>query len=139
MGIINIREALQAARERELDLVEVAPNSKPPVCKILDYGKYKYELNKKHSHKKTIEVKEVKLRPRISDHDLQRKINQMLKFLSHGNKTKVSMFFRGREMAKPELGMMVFDKIMEMIEGNYTIEMKPRYEGRSIHMVVAPK
>ncbi len=143
LGIVPIQEALTASKGRGLDLVEVAPGAKPPVCKIMDYGKYKYQLSKKHSHKKTIEVKEVKIRPRISEHDLDRKIGQMLKFLSEGNKTKISMFFRGRERARPEQGMMVFDKIVERLEteddGKSNIELRPKLDGRSITMVVAPK
>ena len=99
-GVVSVREALQLAEERGLDLVEVAPNSVPPVCKIMDFGKYKYQLSKKHNVGKKIEVKEVKLRPQIFDHDLELKARNIRRFLDEGNKAKVTMFFRGREMVR---------------------------------------
>ncbi|MBF0608163.1 MAG: translation initiation factor IF-3 [Magnetococcales bacterium] len=139
LGIVNIRDAIRSAVERGLDLVEVAPAANPPVCRIMDFGKYKYQLSKKHTHRKTIDVKEVKIRPRISDHDLERKINQLITFLTEGDKAKVSMFFRGREIVRPEQGMVVFDKIIEKLQGNYNIEVKPKLDGKSMIMVVAPK
>ncbi len=139
LGIVKINEALRIAQDSGLDLVEVAPNTTPPVCKIMDFGKYKYQMSKKHSHRKTVEVKEIKMRPRISDHDLDRKINQMFKFLTDGNKTKISMFFRGREIVRPEQGMTIFNKIKNKLEGNYNIETEPKLYGKSIIMVVAPK
>ncbi|MBF0337992.1 MAG: translation initiation factor IF-3 [Nitrospirae bacterium] len=139
LGIVNIRDAIRSAVERGLDLVEVAPAANPPVCRIMDFGKYKYQLSKKHTHRKTIDVKEVKIRPRISDHDLERKINQLISFLTEGDKAKVSMFFRGREIVRPEHGMVVFDKIIEKLQGNYNIEVKPKLDGKSMIMVVAPK
>ncbi|MCI4625483.1 MAG: translation initiation factor IF-3 [Candidatus Magnetoovum sp. WYHC-5] len=139
LGIVPVKAALEKAKERGLDLVEVAPGAEPPVCRILDYGKYKYQMSKKHTHRKTIDVKEVKLRPRISEHDLERKINQMVEFLSDGDKTKISMFFRGREVVRPEHGMAIFEKIVEKLEGNFNIEVKPKLDGKSITMVVAPK
>jgi translation initiation factor IF-3 len=117
----------------------VAPNAKPPVCKILDFGKFKYQQSKRHSHRKTIEVKEVKVRPRIDVHDLELKIKKVISFLDNGNKAKVTMFFRGREIIRPELGMQVFEKIMERLEGKYNIEMKPKLHGKSMTMIVAPK
>jgi len=139
LGIVKIKDALHVAEERGLDLVEVAPDSTPPVCRIIDFGKYRYKMNKKHSHRKTMDVKEVKIRPHISEFDLERKINQMLKFLSAGNKAKVSMFFRGREIIRPEQGMMIFDKIIKRLEGNCNIETKPKLFGKSITMIMAPK
>lgn len=139
MGVVPIEKALSEARESGLDLVEVAPNSGPPVCRIMDYGKYRYQQSKKHSHRKTIEVKEVKVRPSISDHDFELKLKNVLRFLEAGNKAKITMFFRGRERMRPERGMLVFDRITEFIGDEYTIEVKPRLEGNKITMVVAPK
>jgi len=133
------REALVAAKERDLDLVEVAPNAKPPVCKIMDFGKYKYQLSKKQPAKKAQELKEVKLRPRIGNHDLERKVKYLKQFLDEGHKTKVSMFFRGRERGRPDLGLQVFDRVIEMLEGKYNIINEPRYMGNSITIVISPK
>ncbi len=133
------REALIAAKERDLDLVEVAPNAKPPVCKIMDFGKYKYQLSKKQPAKKPQELKEVKLRPRIGNHDLERKVKYLKQFLDEGHKTKVSMFFRGRERGRPDLGLQVFDRVIELLEGKYNIINEPRYMGNSITIVIAPK
>jgi len=134
-----LREALRIAEERDLDLVEVAPNSNPPVCRIMDYGKFKYQLSKKHSHKKTIEVKEIKVRPNIDKHDLELKIKHIIRFLEDGNKAKVTLFFRGREIVRPELGMQVFEKIIERLGDRYNIETKPKLQGKSITMIIAPK
>ena len=133
------REALVAAPERDLDLVEVAPNAKPPVCKIMDFGKYKYQLSKKQPAKKAQELKEVKLRPRIGNHDLERKVKYLKQFLDEGHKTKVSMFFRGRERGRPDLGLQVFDRVIEMLEGKYNIVNAPRYMGNSITILISPK
>ncbi len=119
--------------------MEVAPNANPPVCKIMDYGKFKYQQSKKHTQKKTIEVKEVKVRPNIDPHDLDLKIRNIIRFLENGNKAKVTMFFRGREIVRPELGMQVFDKIIERLEGKYNIETKPKLQGKSMTMIIAPK
>ncbi|MBF0464613.1 MAG: translation initiation factor IF-3 [Nitrospirae bacterium] len=139
LGIVAVRDAIRSAKEKGLDLVEVAPGANPPVCRIMDFGKYKYQISKKHSHRKTTDVKEVKIRPRISDHDLERKVNQMIGFLGEGDKAKVSMYFRGREIIRPEHGMAIFDNIVEKLQGNYNIEVKPKLDGKSIIMVVAPK
>jgi translation initiation factor IF-3 len=130
---------METAKSRDLDLVEVAPNAKPPVCKIMDFGKYKYQLSKKQTQKKAQDMKEIKLRPRIDTADLERKVNNMKKFLEEGHKTKVTMFFRGRERGRPDLGMQVFDRLKEMLEGKYNIVNEPRFVGNSITMVVAPK
>lgn len=126
------------ARDRGSDLVEVSSNSAPPVCKIMDFGKYKYQLSKKHSARKTVDVKEVKIRPQITDHDLQLKVRNIRRFLDEGDKAKVTMFFRGREIVRPEIGMKVFDRINELLTGKFTIEQKPKLEGNHITMVIAP-
>ncbi|MGD2080922.1 MAG: translation initiation factor IF-3 [Nitrospirota bacterium] len=139
VGVVPVKQALETAKSRDLDLVEVAPNAKPPVCKIMDFGKYKYQLSKKQTQKKTQDMKEIKLRPRIDTADLERKVNNMRKFLDEGHKTKVTMFFRGRERGRPDLGMQVFDRLKEMLEGKYNIVNEPRFVGNSITMVVAPK
>ncbi|WP_059176372.1 translation initiation factor IF-3 [Thermodesulfovibrio aggregans] len=139
IGVVSIKEALQIARERGYDLVEVAPNANPPVCKIMDYGKYKYQLDKKISSKKTSTVKEIKIRPQISDHDLQLKVKHIKRFLEDGDKARVTLFFRGREIVHPELGMKVFDKIKALLIGfSHRIEQEPRLEGNSMSMIIAP-
>lgn len=137
-GVVPTREALMLAEERGLDLVEVAPNSVPPVCKIMDFGKYKYQLSKKHTVRKTIDVKEVKLRPQIGDHDLELKAKSIRRFLDDGNKAKVTMFFRGREMARVDLGKKVFEKLKLLLTGKFNIEQMPKQEGNHITMVIAP-
>ncbi len=137
--MVPISEARKLAEERGLDLVEVAPQAKPPVCRILDYGKFKYQQSKKHSHKKTTTLKEVKVRARIDEHDLDLKVRNAIRFLESGHKVKVSLFFRGREIVRPELGMQVFEKFIEKLGDKYSIENKPRQQGKSITMVVAPK
>jgi len=136
---MSVREALSRAADRGLDLVEVSPTAVPPVCKILDFGKYKYQLNKKHAQKKTIDVKEVKVRPQVSEHDLGLKIRNINRFIEEGDKAKVVMYFRGREIVRPELGMKVFEKITQQLVGKFQIEQQPRLEGNHITMVVAPK
>jgi len=138
-GVVPIAEAMGIAKERDLDLVEVAPEAKPPVCKIMDFGKYKYQMSKKQTSKRAPDIKEVKLRPRIGEHDLQLKIRNARKFLDNGHKVKVSMFFRGRERAKPELGMNVFKHLLEIMPGDYAIQQHPKHEGNSIVMMMAPK
>jgi translation initiation factor IF-3 len=139
LGVLTVREALDLAAVRELDLVEVSPSAAPPVCKIMDFGKYKYQLNKKHSQKKTVDVKEVKIRPRIDEHDLGLKIRNINRFIEDGNKAKVVMYFRGREIIRPEFGMKVFEKITQALAGKSQVEQQPRLEGNHITMVVAPK
>ncbi len=133
-----MREALAIADEKELDLVEVSPEASPPVCKLLDFGKYKYQLSKKQAPGKKIDTKEVKIRPQIDMHDLELKAKNVRRFLDEGHKAKVMMFFRGREMARPELGMMVFEKMIQLLTGKFNIEMKPKLEGNHITMVVGP-
>ncbi len=143
LGILPTPDAFRKAQENGYDLVEVAPTSQPPVCRIMDYGKYKYELSKKEHqsrrHQKSTQVKEIKLRPRTDRHDLEIKIRQIKGFLAEGNKTKVTVTFRGREMANTELGRnMMITVVAELAECG-TIEYQPRMEGRSLIMIVAPK
>jgi translation initiation factor IF-3 len=143
LGILPTPEALRRAQEGGWDLVEVAPTSQPPVCRIMDYGKYKYELQKKEhqsrKHQKSTQVKEIKLRPRTDRHDLEIKIRQIKGFLAEGNKTKVTVTFRGREMANQEMGRSMMNTVMQQIADAGTIEYAPRMEGRSLIMIVAPK
>jgi translation initiation factor IF-3 len=139
VGIVPIQEALQHAKVRDLDLVEVSPDAKPPVCKVMDFGKYKYQISKKQSHKKVHDLKEVKIRPRIDDHDLQRKVRKLREFLDAGHKAKVSMFFRGRERARPDLGLKVFERMIELIPGDFNIAQQPKQQGNSITMVITKK
>jgi translation initiation factor IF-3 len=143
MGILPTPEALRRAQEQGYDLVEVAPTSQPPVCRIMDYGKYKYELQKKEhqsrKHQKSTQVKEIKLRPRTDRHDLEIKIRQIKGFLAEGNKTKVTVTFRGREMANQEMGRTMMNTVMQELADSGTIEYTPRMEGRSLIMIVAPK
>jgi len=136
-------DAFRKAQELGYDLVEVAPTSQPPVCRIMDYGKYKYELSKKEHqsrrHQKSTQVKEIKLRPRTDKHDLEIKIRQIKGFLAEGNKTKVTVIFRGREMANQEMGRAMMATVVEQLADSGTIEYAPRMEGRSLIMIVAPK
>lgn len=138
MGIVPTKEALQLAENREFDLVEVSPDTIPPVCKLLDFGKYKYQLGKKQAVGKKIEIKEIKIRPHIDTHDLELKVRNIRRFLDEGNKAKVTMFFRGREMARPEIGMKVFERMVQMLTGKFNIELTPKREGNHITMVIAP-
>ena len=143
LGILKTSEALKQAHEGGYDLVEVAPTSTPPVCRIMDYGKFKYEQSKKEhktrQHQKSTQIKEIKLRPRTDKHDLGTKVRQILEFLAEGTKTKVTVMFRGREMANQTLGRTAMGKIREEIQEAGTIEMEPRMEGRNLYMIVAPK
>jgi len=139
LGIVQINEALRIADDRELDLVEVAPNVSPPVCKILDFGKYRYQLSKKQTQKKNIDVKEVKIRPQITNYDLGLKVRNIRRFLDDSNKAKITMFFRGREIIRPELGMKVFERMTQLLTGKFNIEQPPKLEGNHITMVVGPK
>jgi len=139
LGVVSLQAALKVADERGLDLMEVAANVTPPVCKILDFGKYRYQISKKQTQKKTVGVKEVKVRPQITENDLGLKVRNMRRFLDEGHKAKVTMFFKGREIVRPELGMKVFDKIKQTLTGKFTVEQSPRFEGNHITMVVAPK
>ena len=143
LGVLDTREAISKAEDFGLDLVEVQPNVDPPVCKILDYGKYKYEAQKRANEarkkQKIIEVKEIKLRPNIDEHDYQVKMRNVVKFLSGGDKVKVTLRFRGREMAHQELGVNVLTRVREETEEIAKIEAMPKMEGRQMIMVLAPK
>ncbi|MBM3601525.1 MAG: translation initiation factor IF-3 [Alphaproteobacteria bacterium] len=143
LGIMTLHEALQRAHEVELDLVEVAPQADPPVCKILDFGKYKYELQKKANEarkkQKIIEIKEIKLRPGIDENDYQVKMRSIHRFLGDGDKVKVTMRFRGREMAHQELGMNVLVRVRDDLADRAKVEQTPKMEGRQMTMVMAPK
>lgn len=142
VGVVSIDEALAKAEESGLDLVQVA-SSDPPVCKVLDYGKLKYETQKKKNEarkkQKTVDVKEIKLRPNIETHDYDVKMRSMRRFLDEGDKVKVTMRFRGREMAHQDLGMKVLDRVRDELGELVKVEQYPRMEGRQMVMVVAPK
>ena len=143
-GIVPIREALEMAKEAGVDLVEVAPQSKPPVCKILNYGKYKFDLEKKNREQKKkqklVKLKEVRMQPKIEKHDLAFKSKHVQEFLDGGNKVKVTIRFRGREMAHTELGRVVLDKLIELLEeGSFNLDNPPRMEGRFMSMILSPK
>lgn len=143
IGVVTLREGLQMAEDAGLDLVEVSPNADPPVCKILDFGKFKYEDQKKKNaarkKQKVIEVKEIKLRPNIDDHDYDVKMRSMKKFLEEGDKVKVTLRFRGRELAHQDLGMKVLEKVRDDLEELGKVEQIPKMEGRQMVMVIAPK
>ncbi len=142
LGIISIREALNHAEDEGFDLVEVSPDAKPPVCKIIDYGKLKYkeQKSKKEARKKqkTIEVKEIKMRPGINKHDYDVKIKAVSKFISEGNKVKISMRFRGREMEHQNIGIELLNKITEQVSKYAKLEVPPKPEGRQIMMLLVP-
>ena len=143
IGVVSRSDALARASEAGLDLVEVAAAADPPVCKILDFGKFKYEEQKKKNEarkkQKVIEVKEIKLRPGIDDHDYEVKMRSMHKFIEEGDKVKVTMRFRGRELAHQELGMNVLMRVRDDLEKTAKIEQYPRMEGRQMTMVLSPK
>jgi len=143
LGVVPVQDALERAKESGLDLVEVSPNAAPPVCKILDYGKFKYEeqkrANQARKKQKTFDVKEIKMRPGIDDHDYDVKMRAISKFLGTGDKVKVTMRFRGREMAHQEIGMDVLMKVKGDLDEIAKVEQMPRLEGRQMTMVVAPR
>ena len=143
MGVVTRDEAIEAAGDAGMDLVEISPNADPPVCKILDYGKFKYEAQKKKNEarkkQKTIDVKEVKFRPNIDDHDYGVKMRSMLRFLSEGDKVKVTLRFRGREMAHQELGVNVLSRVRIDLDEQAKVEQMPQMEGRQMIMVLAPR
>ncbi len=142
LGVMTAREAQVLATQAGLDLVEISPNAEPPVCKILDYGKYKYQLQKKANEarkkQKVIQIKEIKLRPTIDKHDLEIKLKHVHKFLEEGDKVKFSLRFRGREMSHQQLGMKVLLDIKERLGDTVKIEQEPSMTGTFAHMVVAP-
>lgn len=142
LGVLSKQDALAAAAEAGLDLVEVAPNATPPVCRIMDFGKFKYQQSKKaqlaKKKQKVIQVKELKVRPKTDDHDLETKAKHARRFLEEGNKIKVTVRFRGREIVHPDRGERVLKKLMELLEGFATVESPPKMEGRTMVMVVTP-
>lgn len=143
MGVLAIAEALDRAADVGLDLVEVAPNADPPVCKFLDFGKFKYEAQKKKSEarkkQKIIDVKEIKMRPGIDEHDYQVKMRNMRRFLDDGDKVKVTIRFRGREMVHQDLGMKVLERVREDLDELAKVELMPKLEGRQMIMIMAPR
>jgi len=146
LGIFPIAEALNIAREASRDLVEVSPNASPPVCRIMDYGKFKYEQSKKSYQAKkkkhvprVTHIKEIKVRPKTEEHDLQFKIRHIKKFLTQGDKAKITLIFRGREITHPERGQEVMDRITEEIQDIGVVENPAKLEGRNMVMLLAPK
>lgn len=142
VGVVDLEEGIKSARDAGLDLVEVSPNADPPVCKVLDFGKYKFELQKKASEakkkQKKVDVKEVKIRPGIEEHDYQVKMRNARRFLEAGNKVKVTMRFRGREMAHQNIGRDLLTRMQGELEDIGKVELEPKMEGRQIIMVLGP-
>jgi len=142
-GVMAFFDAMKIAEDAGLDLVEIAPNSTPPVCKILDYGKFRFLEQKKAAEarkkQKTVEVKEIKLRPGIDDHDYEVKMKAMKGFFEEGNKVKITLRFRGREMAHQQLGLKVLDRVKADVGDLAKVEMEPNFEGRQVVMVLAPR
>ncbi|MGB3954011.1 MAG: translation initiation factor IF-3 [Brooklawnia sp.] len=142
VGIVRVEQALQLAREADLDLVEVAPDARPPVCKLMDYGKFKYENAQKARESRRNQtntvIKEMKLRPKIDDHDYNTKKGHVVRFLKGGDKVKITIMFRGREQSRPELGVNLLKQLAEDVAEDGVIEQAPRLEGRNMHMVLAP-
>ncbi len=143
IGVMPLQQAISLANELELDLVEVSPKGIPPVCRIMDYGKYKYEQSKKSQEarkKQTqIQIKEIKFRPKTEEHDLQVKVRHIKKFLEKKNKVKVSLWFRGREIARPEMGEQLMARIASEIEEMGVVEQPPKREGRRMNMMIVPR
>jgi translation initiation factor IF-3 len=142
-GVMSVAAAREVAADHGLDLVEVSPNADPPVCKVLDYGKFKYEAQKKanvaRKKQKTIDLKEIKMRPNIDTHDYDVKMRSIFKFIAEGDKVKVTLRFRGREMAHQELGMNVLNRVRADVDEVAKIEQFPKMEGRMMTMVMAPR
>ena len=143
LGIMPPYEAVKKAREKSLDLVEISPTAQPPVCRIMDYGKYLYQQEKKEreakKHQKTITVKEVKFRINVDDHDYETKKNHVLRFLGEGDKVKATIFFRGREMTRTGLGRQILERLIKDVESESIVEFRPRQEGNTLHAILAPK
>ena len=143
LGVMSGRAAQQLAVERHLDLVEIAPTAKPPVCKIMDYGKFRYEQQKREKDarkkQKTFDIKEVKLRPGIEDHDFNVKYKNAVRFLEDGDKVKVTIMFRGRELSHPELGEVLLNRMAQQLKEIAVVERVPKLEGKNMIMIVAPK
>jgi len=142
-GVIATVDALEMAAKDGFDLVEVSPKAVPPVCKILDYGKYKFEQDKRlkenKKKQKLVKMKEIRMQPKIEKHDLQFKAKHVQQFLDEGNKVKVTIRFRGRELAHTELGLVVMDNILKLIDGEFVVDKKPSMEGRFMSMILNPK
>jgi translation initiation factor IF-3 len=143
IGILPPYEALKMARERNLDLVEISPTANPPVCRIMDYGKYLYQQEKREreakKHQHQITVKEVKFRINVDEHDYQTKKNHVLRFLEEGDKVKATIFFRGREMTRTSLGRQVLERLLQDVADKSIVEFRPRQEGNTLHAILAPK
>jgi len=143
IGVLPPFEALKLAKAKNLDLVEVSPTANPPVCRILDFGKYLYEQGKKEraakKHQKTFSVKEVKFRINVDDHDYEFKKNHVLRFLDEGDKVKATIFFRGREMTHTNLGRQILDRLLKDVAEKCIVEFRPRMEGNTLHAILAPK
>ena len=142
-GVVSIREALQIAADAGLDLIEISPQAVPPVCKVLDYGKYKYEAQKRKAeakkNQKVIEIKELKLRPMIDKHDYEVKVKQAKRFLDEGNKVKFTMRYKGRELSANDMGKAVLDRLLEDLEGLCKVDSAPKLEGKQMMMIVSPE
>ena len=142
VGVVKVQDALDYARDKDLDLVEISAEARPPVCRVLDYSKYKYEQEQRRKaarkHQQQVTVREMKLRPKIATHDYETKKGHILRFLKHGQKVKVTIMFRGREMAHPERGEVLLRKVADEIAEFGTVEQQPNQEGRNMTMVVAP-
>jgi translation initiation factor IF-3 len=143
LGILDLPEALAKAEEFGLDLVEVAPNVDPPVCKIMDYGKFRYEESKKeHERRKkqaTVVLKEIKLRPKTEEHDLDYKVKRLKRFIADNCKVKVTIMFRGREITHPEQARLLIDRVLEMVGDETQVEQPAKFEGRNMTLILAPK
>ena len=143
LGIMPTREALHMAADQHLDLVEVAPKAKPPVCRIMDFGKYRYEQQKREKEarkkQKVINIKEVKLRPGIEQHDFDVKVKNAVRFVEQGNKVKVTIMFRGRELSHPELGRDLLNKVAATLGDDIAVERGAKLEGKNMTMIIAPK
>ncbi len=141
-GIVSREEAIEEAKKAKLDLVEISPNAKPPVCKIMDFGKHLYQLSKQHAaakkKQKQIQVKKLRIRPGIEQGDYQVKLRNLIRFLTDGNKVEISLRFRGREMTHKELGMEILQRIKEDLKDYADIEREPKFEGRQMIMVITP-
>ena len=142
LGVLSLDAALRIAGEKGLDLVEVAPQANPPVCRLMDYGRYKYETIRKEKEARrkqaTVRLKEMKLRPKVADHDFQTKFKGVRQFLEQGEKVKVTIMFRGREMVHQEIGRRLLDRVAQEAEGLAVVERQPLMEGRNLHMILAP-
>lgn len=143
VGVVSVAEGIRMADQAGLDLVEISPTASPPVCKILDYGKYKYEVQKREHEarrkQKVIQIKEIKLRPTIDKHDLEIKMKHVMEFLEDGDKVRITLRFRGREMDHTELGMQVLDRVQDALKECAKVEQSPKMEGKQIVMTVAPR